>query len=196
MATPPIKDPMFIAQAAALAHSELISSEKNVETLMSKIAFTDDNDGSKSGLLLSIVELLFNTDKRALSALICADFDYSAIVTGLYCWDQVLIFGAVLRQDNVLKTMSDAHFKAGLTAYGICTIRKTTPPPKVSDERAPASAPSPAPTTAGRGISFESEPFAIRIGVKTLMVIPPKSEGQPLSIIDASYPGSTAPCQH
>ena len=48
MATPPTKDPVFVTQAAALAHSDLISSEKNVETLMTKIAFADDAGGSKT----------------------------------------------------------------------------------------------------------------------------------------------------
>ena len=86
MATPPTKDPVFVTQAAALAHSDLISSEKNVETLMSKISLADDADGSKTGLLLSIVELLFNSDKRALAALINADFDFSSVITGLCCW--------------------------------------------------------------------------------------------------------------
>ena len=40
---------------------------------------------------------------------------------------------------------------------------------------------------------FEAEPFAIRVGVHLIAATPPKSNGHPLIITDASYIGTKSP---
>ena len=44
-----------------------------------------------------------------------------------------------------------------------------------------------------RGLSFASEPFAIRVGAHHLDVIPPKAEGEALVISNSSYSGTKLP---
>ena len=105
MASPPIKDPMLVRQEAALAYTNLINSETSSAALVAKIVYQDDGD-----LLLAVVELLFDSKLAAFSALINADFDFNSIITGLYRWER-LIFGAILRKEKILKTMSDKHFE-------------------------------------------------------------------------------------
>ena len=121
------------------------------------------------------------------------DFDFDSILSGLYRWDRLTIFSAILRKDSVLKTMSDEHFAEGNAACEACTVLETSTPAEVTVS--PVSKPTPEATTTKdpRGISFATEPFAIRVGAHHVDVTPPQSESEALLIADSSCAGAKLP---
>ena len=84
-------------------------------------------------------------------------------VTSLYRWEQLTIFGAILRKENILKTMSDEHFQEGNAAHEACALLQTSTPAKVTGSPAPKPASEAHVPKTPRGLSFANEPFAIRV---------------------------------